>query len=37
MVTAQRSLSEYPTLSRDTRAMLEQVISDWNAINGLAD
>ncbi|XP_021757330.1 uncharacterized protein LOC110722363 [Chenopodium quinoa] len=37
MVTAQRSLSEYLTLSMDTRAMLEQVIADWNAINGLKD
>ncbi|XP_021762514.1 protein MAINTENANCE OF MERISTEMS-like [Chenopodium quinoa] len=37
MVTAQRSLSEYPTLSRDTRAMLGQVIAVWDAINGLRD
>ncbi|XP_021755819.1 uncharacterized protein LOC110721001 [Chenopodium quinoa] len=37
MVTAHQSLSEYPTLSRDTKVMLEQVINDWNTINGLRD
>ncbi|XP_021760217.1 uncharacterized protein LOC110725052 [Chenopodium quinoa] len=37
MVKVQRSLSEYPMLSRDTRAMLEQVIDYWNVINGLRD